>query len=119
DLDGPLGAGTSLALNALTLQEGTHSITLTATDSTNQIGSASISIRIFRARPTLPATLSTAPGGFNFRLTNGQTATETLAIRNSGDGNLAWSAAADQPWIHPESASGSAPYNLDITVDPA
>jgi len=117
DLNGPLGTGTSLAINAMTLQEGTHTITLTATDSTNHTGSASISIRIFRTRPPLPATLSVAPGEFTFRLAPGQTATETVAIRNDGDGDLEWSADADQPWIHLESASGSTPYNLDIVVD--
>jgi len=102
----------------MTLQEGTHTITLTATDSTNQVGSASISIRIFRNRPALPATLSVAPGELPFRLTNTQTAAQTVAIDNSGDGDLEWSAGADQPWIHLESASGSTPYNLDITADP-
>ena len=117
DLNGPLGTGTSLAINAMTLQEGTHTITLTATDSTNQTGSASISIRIFRTRPPLPATLSVSPGELPFRLARGQTATETVAIRNDGDGDLEWSASADQPWIHLESASGSTPYNLDIMVD--
>jgi Tol biopolymer transport system component len=117
DLNGPLGTGTSLAINAMTLQEGTHTITLTATDSTNHAGNASISISIFRARPALPATLSVSPVELTFRLTPGQTATQTLAIRNEGDGDLEWSAGADQPWIHLESASGSTPYNLDIMVD--
>ena len=117
DLNGPLGTGTSIAISALTLQEGTHTITLTATDSTNQVGSASISIQVSRTRPALPPTLSVAPGEMTFRLAKGQTATETVAIRNAGDGDLNWSAAADQPWIHLESESGSAPYNLDITAD--
>jgi hypothetical protein len=40
-----------------------------------------------------------------------------VAIRNDGDGDLEWSAGADQPWIHLESASGSTPYNLDIMGD--
>ena len=117
DLNGPLGTGTSLAINAMKLQEGTHTITLTVTDSTNHTGSASISIRIFRARPPLPAILAVAPGELPFRLASGQTATETVAIRNDGDGDLEWSAGADQPWIHLEAASGSTPYNLDIMVD--
>ena len=117
DLNGPLGTGTSLAINAMTLQEGTHTITLTATDSTNQTGSASISIRIFRTRPPLPATLSVSPGELTFRLARGETATQTVAIRNNGDGDLEWSAGADQPWIHLESASGSTPYNLEIMPD--
>jgi hypothetical protein len=117
DLNGPLGTGTSLAINAMKLQEGMHTITLTATDSTNHTGSASIAIRIFRTRPPLPAILSVSPGQLPFRLAHGQTATETVAIRNDGDGDLEWSASADQPWIHLGSASGSTPYNLDITAD--
>ena len=117
DLNGPLGTGTSLAINAMKLQEGTHTITLTATDSTNHTGNASISIRIFRTRPPLPATLSVAPGELLFKLSRGHTGTETVAIRNDGDGDLEWSAGADQPWIHLGSASGSTPYNLDVTLD--
>ncbi len=117
DLNGPLGKGTSLAINALTLQEGTHTITLTATDSAAQTGSASIHIRVFRTRPALPPALLAAPGELTFRLVAGQIAAQTVAIRNSGDGDLTWSASADQPWIQLSSGSGSTPYNLDITAD--
>ena len=117
NLNGPLGTGLSLAFNAMTLQEGTHTITLTATDNTNENGSASISIRVFRNRPALPATLSELPGELTFRLTNTQTATRTVAIRNSGDGDLGWSAGTNQAWIQLGSASGSTPFNLEITAD--
>ena len=100
----------------MTLQEGTHTITLTATDSAAQMGSASIHIQVFRMRPALPPTLAAAPGELTFRLTD-TIRDQTVAIRNNGDGDLTWSAGADQPWIQLSSGSGSTPYNLDITAD--
>jgi hypothetical protein len=118
-LNGELGTGPSLAISALSLQEGAHTITLTARDSLQQMGGASITIRVFRERPAFPVALSTAPGELTFRLTNMQSATQTVAIRNSGDGELTWSAVADQPWILLPSKSGTAPHNLEITANAA
>ncbi len=120
NLNGPLGTGSSLAINASTLAEGTHTITLSASDSTARVGTTSISIRIFRTRPAFAATLSIGPGGLVLNASSGtaQSAPQTIAIRNSGDGALTWSAAADQPWIRLGSTSGSAPSNLSITANP-
>ncbi len=120
NLNGPLGTGTSLAINAMTLAEGTHTITVTATDSTARAGTASITIQVFRIRPVFPAGLSVGPTGLALSASSGTvlSVSQTLAIRNSGDGDLTWSAAADQPWIRLDSTGGLAPSNLSVTADP-
>ena len=120
NFNGTLGTGGSIAVNASTLVEGTHTITLTATDSTGRIGTSSISIRVFRNRPVFPAALDVAPAGLNFSAGPGSvpTAAQILAIRNSGDGNLTWSATANQPWIRMDATAGSAPFNLSVTAAP-
>ncbi len=119
NLNGLLGTGNSLAVNASTLQEGTHIITLSATDTAEGVNTASITIRVVRNRPTFPAALSVGPEAINIRadVGSGQSAVQTLAIRNSGDGTLTWTATANQPWIRLSSPNGATPSNLDISAD--
>jgi hypothetical protein len=119
-LDGALGGGRSLSVNASALKEGTHTISLTARDSDGQTGSASVTIQVSRTRPTLAASLSVSPTATSFAIGTGsiQTAPDIIAVRNNGDGNLNWSASADQTWIRLSSATGSAPANLSVSADP-
>jgi uncharacterized repeat protein (TIGR01451 family) len=121
-LNGPLGTGSSVGIDAMTLNEGTHVITLTATDNGGATGSATTTIQVMREAPTLPPTLGVGPQGLLF-LTAGGTASPPVAqlvsIDNSGDGALSWSAAADQPWIQLNAASGPTPANLSVSVDAA
>lgn len=119
NLNGQLGTGNSLALDASMLQEGTHTITLSAIDSTSRIGSSSISIRVFRESPDFPTALSVGPSGltFNSNFGTGQSAPQLVSVRNDGDGDLNWSATASQPWIQLGSASGTAPSNLDVSIN--
>jgi hypothetical protein len=121
NLNGQLGTGNSLSINASTLQEGTHTITLSATDSTSRTGTANISIRVFRIRPVFPAVLSAGPTNlfFDAAVGSGFSQPQVLAIRNTGDGNLTWSATADQPWINLEPGSGNAPANPSVTINAA
>jgi len=51
DLNGNLGAGRQLSVDASTLREGTHAITLTARDSDGGTGTSTIRARIFRSAP--------------------------------------------------------------------
>jgi uncharacterized repeat protein (TIGR01451 family) len=115
--NGPLGMGNSLTVSAATLQEGDHTITLTATDSGGQIGTATMRIRVFRDRPVFPAALAVGSNALAFTSIYGQASIDPrqIAIRNSGDGALTWTATADQPWIVLNSVSGEAPFNLDVT----
>jgi hypothetical protein len=118
NLNGDLGNGHALAINASSLAEGSHTITLTARDSDNQTNTATISIRISRARPVLPASLSIAPQAMNFvGKVGGLTHAQTIAIRNGGDGSLNWSATTDQSWIRLSSINGVTPINLSVSAD--
>jgi hypothetical protein len=121
NLNGPLGTGNSVGVNAATLQEGTHIITLTATDNSSQTSSVSVSIKVFRTRPSFPAALSVGPTGLTFAagVGTGQSAPQVLAIRNDGDGDLTWSATADRPWIQLVSTTGTAPSNAEVNINPA
>jgi hypothetical protein len=120
NLDGPLGSGRSLAVNAALLSEGIHTITLTARDSDGQIGSAIVSILVSHSRPAAAPRLSLAPTTTNFTIGVGniQTAPDIIAVRNNGDGTLNWSASADQPWIRLSATTGSAPANISVSADP-
>lgn len=51
DLDGVLGTGEELTVNASELSEGTHEVTLTATDSAGATSTASVTIHVFRVAP--------------------------------------------------------------------
>jgi len=116
-----LGTGPSLSVDASTLPEGTRTITLTATDSAGLASSGAITVEVARMRPTLPAQLSVSqvtPLALNAD-EGGAAITETIAIRNSGDGALAWSATRDQPWIRFDAEDGRAPSDLTVTVDPS
>lgn len=119
-LDGNLGTGQSLAIVASTLTEGTHTITLTAQDGDGQTDTANITVQVCRERPTLPTTLAVAPSALSFTAVegSGQTAWQSLSIRNSGDGTMTWSAASDQSWILVSSLEGTAPTDIIVAAHP-
>jgi hypothetical protein len=56
DLDGQIGTGGSFTKNNLSI--GTHTITATATDSTNRTGSTSITLNITQAPPNAPSNVT-------------------------------------------------------------
>ncbi len=115
NLNGLLGTGSTLSVNASALVEGTHTITLTATDSTNRTGTATVSVRVFRTRPVFPPALSVGSGNLNF---TPKTTLQTIPVRNSGDGTLTWTATADQPWIKLSDSTGTDLSNIDVTIIP-
>jgi uncharacterized protein (TIGR03437 family) len=51
DLNGNLGTGRQLSVDASTLREGTHTVTLTARDSDGGTGTSTIRVRVFRSVP--------------------------------------------------------------------
>jgi hypothetical protein len=120
NLNGPLGMGNTLAINASLLQEGTHTLTLVGHDSDGEIGNATLTVRIARLRPTFPDALLVEPSGLGFEAPVGSvpSSSQAIAIRNSGDGDLTWNASADQSWIQLNATSGLAPANLSITLSP-
>ena len=120
NLDGVLGTGHSLAIVASILAEGTHTVTLTAQDSDGLTNTASIALQIYRERPTLPSTLAVAPDALSFVAVKdgGQTVSQTVSIRNDGDGTMNWSATADQSWILASALEGVTSADIIVAADP-
>jgi hypothetical protein len=120
DLDGVLGNGETLEVNAAGLVEGVHTITLEAVDSDEMTGQKAVQITIYRARPFIPTELSLSANVVSFSAIAGitQTRPERIAIRNAGDGSMNWSATVDQAWIHMNLSGGTAPSDLSIYIDP-
>ena len=118
--NGVLGTGKSLVLNAANLQEGAHTITLTARDSDGQTGVASVSVQVLRAQPAIPAHLDVAPDVMQFTAVSGTPTTswQPISIANSGDGDLDWTATASAPWMLLSAPNGMAPANLLLAVQP-
>jgi hypothetical protein len=120
NLNGALGTGKSISIAATSLQEGTHTITLTGKDSNNQTGTATTTVRIFRTPPALPAALQVNQFQMFFSTTlGGQIEPQALGITNGSSGSLDWSASANQPWIGLGTASGSAPGSTNVTINTA
>lgn len=65
-VDGPLGAGTEIARTADTLSEGSHVLTVTATDGSGLTAQDTVQVRIVRASPAV-----SCPGVENEQLPDG------------------------------------------------
>ena len=66
--------------------------------------------------------LAVSPGGLRFQADAGSATlppAQDVAIRNSGDGAITWTAVVSQPWIQLGAASGAAPANVSIAANPA
>jgi len=120
NLNGAVGTGSSVSFDATSLQEGTHTITLTATDSSGQSGTSTRTIRVFRSRPVLPAALAVSSARLSYVAIYGSPIPpQTLSISNSGDGILTWTATSDQPSIQLDLGTGMAPSSINVSVDPS
>ena len=117
DLDGLLGTGHSL--HPALLSPGTHTITLQATDSHGQTDTATTAITI-SADETLPGpTLEANPESmlFLFELGGANPAPQTLNVRNSGGGSIAWTASSDASWLTLSIAAGTNAGGIGVSVD--
>ncbi|MBI2568928.1 MAG: hypothetical protein HYV63_18055 [Candidatus Schekmanbacteria bacterium] len=121
DVAGALGSGAELPIGAETLAEGSHTLTLAAQDSTARAGWATRVITILREAPADPVTLSIGPAELPFIFESGGALPAPLevGISHSGPAELAWTAAADQPWIGLDATSGTTPATLSVSVDPS
>ncbi|MCL4487373.1 MAG: hypothetical protein M1570_04500 [Chloroflexi bacterium] len=116
DRDGNLGTGH--LVTAALLSVGVHHITLTATDSNGQTGSATVTITVGAvATPPAPS-LDVSPSNLFFSGTLGSQspAAQLLAIRNPGSGAINWTASTSAGWITLSASSGTAPANLTVSV---
>jgi hypothetical protein len=120
-LDGLLGVGPSITINATNMTAGSHTITLVAQDSDGQTGEHLIELVIYRDRPTLPISLSVAPETIQFVTFQGlgQSPDQLISIRNDGDASMTWTASESISWLSISSLSGTAPSNILASVNPA
>jgi len=118
-----LGTGQAVGFNISNLSAGTHLITLAARDSKGLLGHASTTISVLLSRPVLPPQLSIGSHDLTFSTSQGsgvdQPVTQSISIRNNGDGVLHWAAHADQPWITLSSINGLAPSDVTVSIDPS
>jgi hypothetical protein len=116
NLDGSLGQGESISINAQQLTEGTHMITLTAQDSDLQTGSATITIHVYRSFSSL--SVETTPLEFTVSDGNVRTFEQIVPVWHLGNHSLTWSATADQNWIVLTQIGTDTPSDLAVSADP-
>ncbi len=121
NLNGELGNGRHLNVEASALAEGEHTVTLTAVDSDGQTGATQVKMKVFRERPDLPAKLSVSPSSLSFVTYVGSKipVAGRVSLRNAGDGVITWSATTDAAWIELDKATGETPADLSFYVNPA
>jgi hypothetical protein len=116
NLDGVLGQGESISINAQQLTEGTHTITLTAQDSDLQTGTASITIHVYREFSSLSA--DTTPLNFTAQQGGPVTTGQFIPVWHLGNHSVTWSATANQSWIKLNPTSNNTPSDLTVSADP-
>jgi len=113
--------GTGAAVYTSGLPVGTDVITLTATDSLNLKAATHITITVGDDFKPAGPTIAVGPAQVNWQVAPGTTAlqTELVHIGNSGGGSLSWTAHSDQGWLTLSSLSGTAPFTLTVSANPA
>ena len=92
----------------------TGHVTVTSSGATGSPATVTVTLTV--AAPA-PPVLAVAPTTLTFSGTQGgaDPAAKTLALSNTGGGTLAYTAAADVPWLSVTPASGNAPATLTVT----
>jgi probable HAF family extracellular repeat protein len=114
NLDGPLGTGATLV--GRHLSAGTHTITLTGTDSEGLTATATMVVTV--AAPQVGPVLGVEQSEFNvLYVRNSPSQNQSVAIDNLGTGVLFWSASSDSPWLALDKNVGTAPAVLTMHID--
>ena len=107
---------------AVTLAAGTYmSEVIVSSETGNQVFSIPVTLTV---EPNTAAYFDDVVGALNYsEETDGDTPpAQELQIRNAGEGTLAWTALANTAdggaWLSLSAASGTAPDNVSITVNP-
>jgi hypothetical protein len=115
NIDGVLGEGSSLAINARELSEGTHTIKLTGEYEGLQPGYDSIEITIYREFSSLSVDVDVV--SFKAQLGAPAVIDKAVEIWHLGNHSITWSASADQDWIILRALGTETPESLLISVD--
>lgn len=116
---GTLGTGPRISVATLPL--GTHTVTLTATNSVGLSATRRVSV-IVGPDPGIPGpTLTVGSGPLGWQVAAGETAlqTATLALSNRGSGTLTFTAVSAAPWLTLSASSGSVPTTITLTANPS
>jgi predicted outer membrane repeat protein len=83
-------------------------------------GQAVADMGAYEFNPAAPS-IAVSPGGLRFLVDPGQAATQTLQIRNSGPGILAWQLEWEADWLSADAVTGECSMETDavaLTADP-
>lgn len=116
---GQLGTGALLSIDDLPV--GTNTITLEATNSKGLSASTQITVVVDDDLDWPGPTLDVGPGQVSWHVLSGTTALQTAQVRisNAGGGSLDWFTSENAPWLSVDVLSGTAPFSLTLTADPA
>jgi len=103
------------AANISGLSQGTYSASITFKDAAASNSPVIIPVTLTIAPPTL--TVSKTSLSFSAFQGQGNPASQTLSITNSGSGTVNWTASSNAPWLTLSSTSGTAPSLLNISVN--
>ncbi|MGH7530573.1 MAG: BACON domain-containing protein, partial [Gemmatimonadales bacterium] len=111
------GPGTiPVTINTTGLAAGTHhdEIVITAPRATGSPARVDVTVTIFAPG------LTVSPGAIRDTVSFGATTavTHRLRVSNSGSGAMTWSASRRAPWVALSRSGGSAPADVDVTLDP-
>jgi uncharacterized protein (TIGR03437 family) len=109
----------SIAVNAAGLAAGTYAgtVQITSAGASNSPLSISVTLTVAAAPPTL--TVSSQPLTFQYTAGGAVPAARNISITNGGAGSLSWTASTGAFWLSVASASGTAPSQLTVSVNPA
>lgn len=117
DVDGLIGEGAGLFVNARDLSEGKHIITLTVQDNNGRIGTDTVAIEIFREFSSLSTDVEALE--FSAQVGSSSTAEQVVEVWHLGNHSITWSVEADQPWIVVEQADTETPSYFLVRVEPS
>jgi hypothetical protein len=116
-IDGALGGGANLS--TAELSTGSHSITLTVTDSDGQSSQATRTITVAEAGAEEPGALAVAPFAVGLTVEfNSAPVQQPLSVQSSSEQEFSWTASETIPWLTLAAASGQTPADVVATIDP-
>ncbi|GIH07676.1 hypothetical protein Rhe02_57430 [Rhizocola hellebori] len=116
NVDGPLGTGNELTVNALSLTAGTHQLTLTATDGTGTTATSTQTVHIYRVAPPRPGITISAGGPYTGQEGAPVTVTGTVSDPDSLGSTSQWSIAPNGDVDPGSSCTIADPAALSTTV---